>query len=166
MLQVDQLSAVSLTAGPEEIRAKFDEYSYVVVRGLLDPTTNLQPVIEEYAAVLDRLARAWYADQELSSDFANLPFEERLMAVVAETGDRIYDHFRIFFNPPSATTAASPIHTGLAIFGLLTNPKVLDVIEILIGPETYVNPVNVARIKVPERLLPQGRQYHIGLTAA
>jgi len=166
MLHVDQLSSVSSTAGPAEIRAKFDEYGYVVVRGLLDPAADLQPVRDEYAALLDRLAREWHQRGELSSDFAGLSFEARLTAVVAETGDRIYDHFRIFFNPPSATTADSPIHTGPAIFGLLTNPRVLDVVECLIGPEIYLNPVNVARIKVPERYLPQGRQYHIGLTAA
>ena len=113
MLQVDQLSAVSSTAGSEEIWAKFDECGYVVVRGLLDPAVDLQPVIDEYAGVLDRLATEWYERGKLSSDFAELPFEARLTAVVAETGDRIYDHFRIFFNPPSATTADSPIHNGM-----------------------------------------------------
>jgi hypothetical protein len=45
------------------------------------------------------------------------------------------------------------IHHGPAVFGLLTNPKVLDVVEQFIGPEIYVNPLNRLRIKPPERLL-------------
>ena len=52
-----------------------------------------------------------------------------------------------------------------AIFGLLTNPKLLDAIEAIIGPEITVNPVNVVRVKVPERRLPGNRNFHVGLTA-
>ena len=36
--------------------ADFEEQGYLVVRGLFDPEEDLDPVIEEYAGVLDRLA--------------------------------------------------------------------------------------------------------------
>lgn len=165
MILVDQLSDVASSANAQEIRDKFFDNGYVVVRGLLNPAEDLQPTIDEYAAILDREARAWFAAGDLSSDYADLPFEERLIKIIAETGDRIYDYFRIFFNPPSETTANTPLHYGPAIFSLLTNAKILDVIEAIIGPEITVNPVNVVRIKAPERYLPPDNNYHVGLTA-
>ena len=166
MIKIDEISAVSSPAQKGEMRAKFDEYGYVVVRGVLDPEEDLQPVIDEYNQVLDGLAKEWVATGELSSEYAHLPFDERLVAIVSETGDKVYDHFRIFFNPPSATTADSPLHVGPSMFGLLTNPKLLDVIENFIGSEILLNPVNVVRIKVPEQKLPKDQDYHIGMTAA
>lgn len=166
MIKIDEISAVDSPAHKQEMQAKFAKNGYVVVRGVLDPAEDLKPVIDEYDQVLDGLTKAWYENGDLSSDYAGLPFDQRLIAVVAETGDKIYDHFRIFFNPPRATTADSPLHIGPAIFGLLTNPKLLAVIENFLGPEIILNPVNVARIKVPERKLPQDRNYHIGMTAA
>jgi len=149
----------------ERIARQFDEHGYVIVRRVLDPTRDLQPVLDEYAAVLDRLAHAWHAAGEISSTFAKLPFEGRLIAIMGEAGERLYDHFRIFFNPPSATTADSPIHCGPAIFGLITHPKLLDVIAALIGQEITLTPVNILRLKVPEHRLPANRTFHIGMTS-
>ncbi len=166
MISIDQLSEVKASADAAEIREKYCDNGYVVVRNLLDRAKDLQPTLDEYATVLDREARAWHAAGELASDYADLPFEERIIKIVAETGDRIYDYFRIFFNPPSATKADTPLHYGPAIFGLLTHPRLLDVIAAIIGSEITVNPVNVVRIKAPERYLPPDHNYHVGLTAA
>ncbi len=166
MIQADQLSEVTSSASPQEISDKFDENGYIVVRGLFDPAEDLQPTVDEYADVLDREAKAWHAAGDLSSDYAGLPFEERIIKVMAETGDRIYDYFRIFLNPPNATKADTPLHYGPAMFGLLTNNKLLDVIAAIIGPEITLNPVNVVRVKPPERYLPASSDYHVGLTQA
>lgn len=148
------------------IARQFDENGYVIVRGVLDPALDLQPVLDEYAALLDRLAHQWHAAGELSSPFADRPFEPRLIAIMGEVGERVYDHFRIFFNPPSATTADSPIHCGPAIFRLISHPTLLDVIEVLLGPEISLTPVNILRLKVPEHRLPAKRKFHIGMTSA
>ena len=45
------------------------------------------------------------------------------------------------------------LHTGPAFFGLATNPKLLDVVESVIGPEIALNPVQQTRMKPPQRLL-------------
>ena len=110
MISIDQLSEVKASADAAEIREKYCDNGYVVVRNLLDRAKDLQPTLDEYATVLDREARAWHAAGELASDYADLPFEERIIKIVADTGDRIYDYFRIFFNPPSATKAQPPPH--------------------------------------------------------
>ena len=46
------------------------------------------------------------------------------------------------------------MNTGSAVFGLLTNPRLLDIAESVIGPEIYSNPVQHTRIKPPARYLP------------
>jgi hypothetical protein len=65
---------------------------------------------------------------------------------------------------PSKTTADTPIHLGPAVFNLLRNPRVLDVIEDLLGGEIYSNPVQHIRIKPPQDAVPQALLN--GLTAA
>ncbi len=45
---------------------------------------------------------------------------------------------------------------GPAVFSLLTNERLLDVVEDVIGPEIYCNPVQHTRIKPPVALLPSG----------
>lgn len=166
MLAVDQLSEVKSPEHTDEIREKFLENGYVVIRDVLDAEEDIQPVLDEYAEVLDKVVKEWYADGKISSTFDGLDFETRLIHVTEETGPAIYDYFRIFFNPPSATTSDSPIHSGPAIFNFLTNPKVLDVIGAVIGHDIYVNPVNIIRIKPPEARLPKDKKYHIGMTSA
>lgn len=165
MIYPDEISEVFSADSTNELRDKFERNGYVVVRSMLNLADDIQPVIDEYADVLDRRAMEWHAAGDLSSAYANLAFQDRVMAVVSETGGRIYNFFRIFFDPPK-TTADSPIHYGPAIFGLLTNTKLLDVIEALIGPEITVNPVNIARLKVPERLLPatETKTYNSSMT--
>jgi phytanoyl-CoA hydroxylase len=48
----------------------------------------------------------------------------------------------------------TPIHLGPETFGLLRNPRLLDVVEQVIGGEIYSNPIQHTRIKPPERELP------------
>ena len=44
----------------DEQLAHFDEEGYLLVRGMLDVDEVIQPIIDEYHAVLDRLARELY----------------------------------------------------------------------------------------------------------
>ena len=47
--------------------AQFKEEGYLVVEDVLDPEQDLDPVIEEYAGVLDQLAQELYDNGEISS---------------------------------------------------------------------------------------------------
>ena len=55
----------------------FASEGYVVVKGVLDPVTTLDPVIDEYATVLDSLADDLYAQGEISSRYEELEFGDR-----------------------------------------------------------------------------------------
>jgi hypothetical protein len=45
------------------------------------------------------------------------------------------------------------MHFGPAVFALLTAPKLLDIVETLIGPEITSNPIQHVRLKPPARKL-------------
>src|SRR6185295_4153103 len=57
--------------------------------------------------------------------------------------------------PFRGVTPETPIHLGPETFGLLRNPRLLDVVEQFIGGEIYSNPIQHTRIKPPERELPE-----------
>lgn len=124
----------------------FEEHGYVVVEGLLDPDEDLQPVEEEYSALLDSLAEQSYSEGKLSSAYRGLPFGRKLSNIAAE-GFPYNQYMDIM------VSKNSPMHHGPAVFNLLRNPKLMDAVERFIGPEIYSNPIQHVRIKPPERLL-------------
>lgn len=65
----------------QEQLAHFAEEGYLVVRGLLDPEADLNPVIREYEGVLDRLAAELHAQGRIPSTYAELPFGPRLIHI-------------------------------------------------------------------------------------
>lgn len=131
---------------------KIQDQGYVVVRGLLDAAEDIKPVRDEYEDLLDSLATVWRRNGELSSTYADLPFEQRL-AMVASEGVPYTDYFDICF-----TGQTGRMHRGPAVFNLLRSPRLLDGVEHFIGPEVYSNPIQHVRIKVPERLVPTENQ--------
>ncbi len=139
----------------------FEREGYWVARHVLNPETDLEPVKREYRDLLDSLTARWLEEGKVSSNDAELPFVERLCRFTALGLDWV-QFFDISL--PSSITANTPIHLGPAVFHMLRNYKLLDVVEKLIGSEIYSNPVQHIRIKPPERNVPQNLLN--GLTAA
>lgn len=136
---------------------QFEEDGYLVVEDVLDPQADLQPVLDEYSALLDRLVDELIASGKLRSRYADLPFAERLTQVCLEGGLVLSRHFDISL-PQSGVTYDTPIHLGPAVFRLLTNPRLLDVVESVVGPEIYSNPVQHIRTKLPPKVFAAGAQ--------
>ena len=63
----------ALTAEQKE---HFDEYGFVHVEDVFDPQRDIDPVIDEYAGVLNALADRLLAEGKISSDYSELPFED------------------------------------------------------------------------------------------
>ncbi len=139
----------------------FDSQGYFIARGLLDPEGDLGPIKEEYSVLLDSLAEEWHKDGKVASTYRDLPFAERLCKFTSQGHDCLR-HFDIVL--PSNCGADTPIHLGPAVFNLLRNANILDVLEALIGSEIYSNPVQHIRIKTPEKIVP--KELLNGLTAA
>ena len=134
--------------------AQFHEQGYLIVEDLFDPVEDLDPIIEEYKGVLDRLADELYAKGEISSTYAELPFSDRLIEIYRESG-KVQAQYFDFSLPQADVKPDTPMWVGPAVFRTLRNEKLLDAVESLIGPEIYSNPVQHVRLKPPEEVTPK-----------
>jgi phytanoyl-CoA hydroxylase len=122
------------------------------VPGVLDPERDLEPILDEYDEVLDRIARSLHAEGAIASTYDELDFNARLIKIMEETGREFGQHFDITIG--GNIHAENPFHCGPAVFRLLTNPRLLDVVESVIGPEIFSSPVQHTRMKPPDALVP------------
>ena len=127
-----------------------DREGYLLLEGLLEPSADLDPILDEYASVLDRMAYALFAQGKVSSPYPELPFGERVTRMYAETGEMLGQWFD-FHLPQRHVKHDTPLWVGPAVFHTLINPTLLDAVESVIGGEIYSNPVQHVRIKPPER---------------
>jgi len=132
---------------------QFEEQGYLLVKGLLDPQRDLDPIIDEYATVLDRLAHQLYDKGEIVSTYDDLSFGERLIAIYNDS-NKVHSQYFDFSLPQKDVQPDTPFWAGPAVFNALRNQRLLDAVECFIGPEIYSNPVQHVRIKPPEARTP------------
>lgn len=133
---------------------RFGEDGYLVVEDLLGEA-DLAGVEAEYRRALDRAAAGLVADGRLKP-LRGDTFSDRYIEAVEQLDDMyaLYQHLDISLPMVADLDWSHTLHTGPAVFGLLTHPRLLDVVESVIGPEIFANPVQHARIKPPRRRLP------------
>ena len=141
----------SLTKGQIE---RFAEEGYLFFDDLLDPKRDLDPIIDEYSGVLERLASELHERGEIASRYGDLSFGERLTQITQETGKDFAKYFNPYL-PPRNTERDTPFWTGPAVFNAIRNDKIMDVLESLIGGEIYACPIQNVRLKIPEHRLPR-----------
>ena len=61
--------------------------------------------------------------------------------------------------PLGSVRRDTPINVSTAVFRFLTTPRLLDLVEDLIGPEIYSNPVQHIRLKLPKRAVSKQGPY-------
>lgn len=140
----------------DQIR-RFGTKGYLVVEDVLD-TAILKAVRAEYAALLDSLIDGWGM-----TGLEKASFEDKLLAAYREGRD--------WFQPMDISLPGdkikpdTPMHFGPAVFDMVTAPRLLDMVEDLIGPEITSNPIQHVRIKPPERTLDKDEiRAHVGGT--
>lgn len=143
---------------------QFHREGYLLVEGLLDPVEDLDPIIEEYKMVLERLAGDLYAAGAISSTYDELPFGERVIKIYQESG-KVHAQYFDFSLPQGNVQPDTPMWVGPAVFNALRNERLLDAVESIIGPEIYSNPVQHVRIKPPEHLTPKNENGMVQLGA-
>jgi hypothetical protein len=114
---------------------QFDRDGYTAVADLFTDD-ELQLVIDEVSAELDKRAKEAVAKGELSRDYSEYDFEHRLAHINRESPDIAKSMWDFKVVLPS-------------FFGLMTNSKLLDVAEQLCGPELIASSVYRLRPKVP-----------------
>jgi phytanoyl-CoA hydroxylase len=134
-------------------KEQFAESGYLVIPGVLDPERDIEPVLAELESLLDDLAQRLHADGRIASTYSGWPFAARVIQICRETGSLFAQHFDINL-PQKGIRPDTPINVGPAIFGFLTHPALLDVVEAFVGPEIYSNPVQHIRVKPPVDAVP------------
>jgi len=135
--------------------AQFDRDGYLVVENVLDPREDLAPLFAEYSAILDGIVDGLIAEGTLSSRYDDLSFSDRLIQVCMESG-RVFSSYFDISLPQKGVTYDTPMHVGPAAFNLLTSPRLLDVVESVVGPEVFSNPVQHIRTKLPPKVFANG----------
>lgn len=138
----DRHPDLPLTA--DTIRRSLNEQGYVVVPDVLDPARDLQPVLDDMAAVLDGF-------------LPDTPFAERMLRLWSEGKGPPPQTFEISL-PQDGIRPDTPLMLSPAIFALLTNERLLDAVETVVGPEITANPVQHVRVKMPEAIVPEERR--------
>ncbi len=128
----------------------FEENGYLVVEDVLDQARVLDPVRAEYSGLMDRLYDGWVADGKLPPG-EGLDFFEKLK-VAYTSGCDWFQPMDISL-PGTVIEPDCPFHFGPAVLNMLTDNKLLDVVESLIGPEITSNPIQHVRIKPPRTQL-------------
>ena len=144
--------------------AFFAENGYLLVEDVIDAGT-IAAIIEEYSALLAEIGAEKVARGELPASFSHLPFNEKYLALL-HSESNFFDRIDITLPLANEFPADATMHAGPAVFALLTHHKLLDLVESVIGPEIYSNPVQHVRIKPPRKALPElaGKNSYVGTT--
>lgn len=124
---------------------QFRTEGFLVVEDVL-PAATLDAVRAEYVELLDKLYARWEGEGRVPGG-DDLSFWGKLSASYAAGCD--------WFQPmdislPGGEIAPDcPMHFGPAIFDLVVQDRLLDLVEGLIGPEITSNPIQHVRIKPP-----------------
>ena len=142
----------------------FAEHGYLVVENVIDEAT-ITAITAEYSTLLDQIGAEKVANGELPPEFSELPFGEKYLQLL-HAESNFFDQIDITLPLANDFPAEATMHAGAAVFDLLTHQKLLDLVESIIGPEIYSNPVQHVRIKPPRKALPElaGKNSYVGTT--
>ncbi len=131
---------------------QFNEQGYLAIENVIGQP-ELDAVKAEYAQRMNELYPQWRAKGWVGEVADDLPFWQKLDHCRRGKFDW-YQSFDISL-PHADITEETPMHFGPAIFDIVTNTRVLDIVESLIGPEITSNPIQHVRIKPPQREVPK-----------
>ena len=122
----------------DEQRAWYDREGYLILDALLS-AEELEPARAAMRTKVDQIADELIADGLIETTYADDPFHLRLAKIFAHLTDAE------FLKYGRSWRDRIP-----GYFVLMTNPKILNAVESLIGPEIFANPVYNVRPKVPK----------------
>ncbi len=134
---------------------QFREDGYLIVEDVL-AEADLAALEDEYCGIMDRVSPDLVAEGKLRP-LERATFSEQYVEAMQQLDDMydLYQHLDISLPLFDGLDHTHTMNAGPAVFGLLTNPRLLDIVESVIGPEIYSNPVQHTRIKPPAHCLPE-----------
>ena len=131
----DTVRAGSLSRDEVEFYAR---EGYLVLHHLLDET-DLEPIKRALSDKVDEIAAKMVKAGKLKETFTDEPFKTRLARMFEDKSDVEFLEFGRSWRDR---------HPGYFLF--MSNSKILDAVESLIGSEIFANPVYNSRPKVPK----------------
>lgn len=131
--------------------ARLNDEGYLVIPSVLSQA-DLAPVHAEYAEALETAAGRLLGLGLIRETWPDLAFGERYTKIAAAC-PAVFNLLDISLPVVDDMPADATMHAGPAVFGLLTHPAVLDIVEDVLGPEITSNPTQHLRLKPPARSL-------------
>lgn len=116
----------------------YEQEGYLVLPGLLSEE-ELRPIRDSLGEKVSEIAEALFAQGLITDKLEGLGFKHRLAGLFAGMSDGEFIRFGRSWRDRKP-----------GFFHLMSNPKILDAVEGLIGPEIFSNPVYNVRPKVPK----------------
>ena len=126
---------------------QFNEEGFLVVDDALEDR-DLDPVIDEYEAHINKRARELLAEGKISQLYEDEPFDRRL-ACISQENSEIYPELDIMRL------------RGKSSFDFLRNDNLMDIVESIVGPEITCSPIQHIRAKLPAGFAPGGTDAHV-----
>lgn len=141
----------------------FDINGYLVLENILDETQIINPVKAEYETLLDGLVAGWVADGLMPALPEGADFFDQLQACYI-AGCDWFQSLDISL-PGDKVRADTPMHFGPAVFDMITDRRLLDVVSSILGDELSSTPIQHVRLKPPARKLDEEEiRAHVGHT--
>ena len=143
---------------------QFHEEGYTVAEDVFDPEVDFRVLKQEYSDILDGTAAEMLEQGAIQSYDPQATFSDRVVSVWEQAGDVLLQRFDISL-PQENVTEDTPMYLGKGAFDLLTHRPLIDIVEQLLGPELYSNPVQHIRMRVPaSKQPPSDEQTETGIT--
>ena len=144
----------------EQVKTEFLAEGFLVLRSVLDPEIDLMPLADAWSNLIDRLAYEFLGSKlhKICPTYYELDFPNRFATLVGATQGGVFGHIdpalNIFENGyrPWRNVSSAQIPE---LFHLIRNPKILDVVESLIGSEISATPLYHVNIKLGKAHLQQ-----------
>jgi phytanoyl-CoA hydroxylase len=140
-----------------KIKDKFDKQGYLIVRNVLDFKFDLKPVLNDIEFLMNRLVYKFVSKKKCSIIFKYNFWEK--YTFLSKLNIKDFDQYFNIRLPKENIKKKSDFFTSQAVWNLIKNKNILDIIEKLIGPEIFSNPVQNSRIKQPEKFLKKNKVY-------
>ena len=144
-----------MTGLSAEQLASFEKDGYLIVENVLSEE-DLAGLESEYREIVDRVAKDLVKQGKMEA-LTGDNFSERYIQALQQVDDMytLYQHLDISLPLLNQLDFSHTMNAGPQVFRLLTNPRLLDIVESVIGTEIYSNPVQHTRIKPPANRLPK-----------
>lgn len=130
---------------------EFKAEGFLVVENIISDDL-LEAIKAEYKTLMDQLYETWQKKGWVKPLNKEAGFWEKLDQAYIATDFDWYQPLDISL-PHDDITLNTPFHIGPSVFNMMTNKRLLDVVEAILGSELTSNPIQHIRIKPPQRLI-------------